>query len=74
LSLTYISDDRQLSNGVKNAVPDTNVTNPLGYRPAKIRQQFLGIKTHFKDVVQQGKKWSQWEGSNEDCDKPILQN
>jgi len=71
---TYISDYRETSKNVQNAEPYANILYSFWNRPTIEPKEFLCIKPHLQNIVQQRKEWSQWEGCYEDGNKSILQN
>jgi len=72
--LTYITDNRQVGQHVKNFKPDANVLCPLSYRPSSITDEFLCIKTNFNPIVEKRKERRQRERCHEDSDEAKLQN
>lgn len=72
--IAYITFTQRLTDRVEILSSDvrTYVFTPHGIWPADLSDKFCSIEADLNDVVEQSKRWCQWEGGHKQRHKPVL--
>ena len=71
---TYITNNCNLSDCIKNIKPNANILSTIRYRTTNFTHKFIWIDSNFKNIIGESEKRRQWECSDENRDESKLKN